>query len=409
MMKRHISSSALLASNNKSACVIGGSADETITSDATIVQSSPYECQSRGRKRIVSDLTPTVCTPGVPTTDNHSEVEKMILATLKKMMEVERSSRTTSDQLALIVQDDDPSLQNQVWRERVSQWCYDVLDFLEESREVAYVALNILDRYLAVRTEEGLSQHHHHQPINQFEYEVIAFSALFLAVRVTGTSHGLQIPELLQLSSSGAQVKHILSVGNSMLQKLSWDHRILTPHIFLKAFMELLVHSCPDISEDRALTLMDFASYLVEISVCDQYFSKMCPSEIAFGALTLSMTCDEDFAAGQQASFTLFLQTVREGTAIDVESARLKSILSRLLVVYNQSQEAVDACMLSAGRSEQDGGGSDSSYVNNKDTTSSPHLISTDEDEEDYIVHEFLSNHALHQDEDDDDFMDGIE
>jgi hypothetical protein len=431
MMRRHISSSALLASHTSttSNTFIGRHADESNTSsDATKVQSSPNDCQSRSsRKRIVSDLTTSVPTEqgsnsfNTASNDENAPAEQVILSSLRKMMDVERFSRATSDQRAVLVQEDDSSLQNQVWRERVSQWCYDVLDFLEESREVAYVALNILDRYLAVHSTTnkevaGLGLARHHQPIDQFEYEVIAFTALFLAVRVAGTNRGLQIPELLQLSSSGAQVKHILSAGNTMLQKLSWDHRILTPHIFLRGLMELLVHTCPGISHDRALTLMDFASYLVEISVCDQYFSRMSPSEIAFGALTLSMTCDADFAAGQQASFTLFLQTVREETTIDVESIRLKSILARLLVVYNQSQEAAEASInsISAARCEQNNNGDgDTSYVNNNNgpttTTTTPHLISTDEEEEDCIVHEFLSNHSLCQDDDDeDDYMDAI-
>jgi hypothetical protein len=397
MMRRHVSSSALANNAPFRRGAVSGSAGET-NSDATMMQSSPYDCQARCRKRIVSDLATSV-TPlsATPSTSNRSE--KVILSSLRKMMEVQRFSRATTDQLALI-EEADSSFQNQVWRERVSQWCYDVLDFLEESREVAYVALNILDRYLAVHKKEGLSRCH--QPIGQFEYEVIAFSALFLAVRVSGSNRELQIPELLQLSSSGSQVRHILSAGNSMLQKLSWDHRILTPHIFLRGLMQLLVHSCPGISEDRALTLMDFASYLVEISLCDQYFSRICPSEIAFGALTLAMTCDSDFAAGQQASFTLFLRTVLEETSMDVESAHLKSILARLLVVYNQSQEAVEA-IVSGGRCEQVG---DTSYVHNKDNTTSPHLISTDEEEEDCIVHEFLSNHPLHREADH--FMDSI-
>lgn len=383
-MRRHISSSAFAGC----AALVGGEASgcgEEASANTTL-QTSYCDRQGNSRKRIVSDLATAVAPPPPPSAN---ESEKAILSSLKLLMEVERLSRTSSDHLALI-DESDFSFQSQVWRERVSQWCYDVLDFLQESREVAYVALNILDRFLAVQKNEATP--YLHQPIGQFDYEVVAFTALFLAVRVSGSNRELQIPELLQLSSSGAQVRHILSAGNIMIEKLSWDHRILTPHMFLNGLMELLVNSCPGITEDRALTVQDFASYLVEISVFDHHFARISPSEIAFVALALAMTCDSELASSQQASFSLFLQTVWEETSMDIESSRLKSILSRLLVVYNQSQEGVES-VASNGRCVHKGG---TNYVNNNDKTSQPHIISTDEEEENCIVNEFLSNHPLH-------------
>ena len=273
------------------------------------------------------------------------------------MMDIERTNRSSTDDYRAI-QHVDQSYHKQVWRERVAQWCYDVLDYLEESRDVASTAMNIIDRYLAVLSKDSSSSSSI-TAIGEFDYEVISFTALFLAIRVSGSSKDLEISELLQLSSSSGapQARHILSAGNSMLAKLSWDHQILTPNAFLRELVALLLMqhdkestSVNNNGEIETMTresigkLTDFASYLVEVSVCDIFFSAVAPSEIAFGAIALAMTCNPDlFATGcqHQRFFSNFFQIIHEHTSMDIESEHMNSIVSRLLNVYNQSQEAV--------------------------------------------------------------------
>jgi len=273
------------------------------------------------------------------------------LSALQRMMDTEEVNRSvTNDHRAL--KDVDPSFHKQVWRERVAQWCYGVLDYLEESRAVAAIAMNIIDRYLAVLSKESSLS----TPlvIGEFDYEVISFAALFLAIRVSGSNKELEISELLRLSSSSGapQARHIVSAGNSILQKLSWNHQILTPNSFLRELVALLM---AEFDEEEATTdkampcesvsaLVEFASYLVEVSVCDVYFSSVAPSEIAFGALALAMMCNSDlFSTGcrHKAFLSHFFRIVHELTSMNIECPQMNSILSRLLHVYNQSQEAV--------------------------------------------------------------------
>ncbi|OEU08403.1 hypothetical protein FRACYDRAFT_271677, partial [Fragilariopsis cylindrus CCMP1102] len=173
--------------------------------------------------------------------DCKTQKESTLLQRIKKMMDIERTNRSSTDDYRAI-QHVDQSYHKQVWRERVAQWCYDVLDYLEESRDVASTAMNIIDRYLAVLSKDSSSSSSI-TAIGEFDYEVISFTALFLAIRVSGSSKDLEISELLQLSSSSGapQARHILSAGNSMLAKLSWDHQILTPNAFLRELVALLL------------------------------------------------------------------------------------------------------------------------------------------------------------------------
>jgi Cyclin, N-terminal domain/Cyclin, C-terminal domain len=316
-------------------------------------------------------------------------MESKSLSNLQRMAQEERTSRSTPDFQALSEGSALTRVQSQLWRERVAKWCFDVLDYLEESRDVAYVALNFLDRYLAVLSKETVLD------LQPFEFEVLAFTSLFLAIRVCGVNKELQIPELLQLSSSGAQPRHILEAGHRMLEKLSWTHRILTPHAFLKEYLGLFVSACKNlipISREQVASLLDFSSYLAEVSVCDSFFNAVAPSQVALGALVVAMTCDETLAS-HQGFLASFFRTIQEHTSINIESAHMKDIISRLLDVYNQSHEASVSSPSANNNTNNNnktshahiqGGFSDASAI----ASSSPHLIVDDDDEEEEFASE---------------------
>lgn len=314
---------------------------------------SSYPDEESGHMMISNEQRGTIPS-NVSSTQIHSNTmdSPQCFSSLRKMKMEEVNQSTANDQRAL--KDVDPSFHKQVWRERVAQWCYDVLDYLEESREVAAVAMNIIDRYLAVLSKE--SSFDSSVVIREFDYEVISFTALFLAIRVSGSNKELEIDELLKLSSSsgGPQARHIVAAGNSMLEKLSWNHQILTPNSFLRELVALFMieYHKQEASAIKAVTheslsnLVEFASYLVEVSVCDIYFSAMAPSKIAFGALALAMMRNSDFFSNgwrHKEFLTRFFQIVHEQTSIDMECPQMNSILSRLLHVYNQSQEAAQS------------------------------------------------------------------
>lgn len=339
---------------------------------------------------------------GIPSHAYSNAMEStQALSALQRMMQMEEVNRSeTNDHRAL--EDFDKCFHKQVWRERVAQWCYDVLDYLEESRDVAAVAMNIIDRYLAVLKKESTESPS--LEIGEFDYEVISFTALFLSIRVSGSNKELEISELLKLSSrSGApQVTHIISAGNSMLEKLTWNRQLLTPNSFLREFVALLMNQIERedgneaIGHENLSQLVEFASYLVEISVCDIYFCAVAPSKIAFGALTLAMMNNSEFFSTgcvHQGFLSRFLESVYEQTSMNIECPQINSILSRLLHVYNHSQEATeqniesdtfqlegsandDTCETNALHIIVDDEG-DSNVTNRRivDTTDSEHLI----------------------------------
>lgn len=307
-------------------------------------QTLPYNKPTSSRSH------PSDVASSAPPINSHTMNSTQHLSALRRMIDLEETClSSTNDRKAL--KDIDLSFHKPIWRERVAQWCYDVLDYLEESRGVAAVAMNIIDRYLAVVSKEPSLPIP--LAIGEFDYEVISFTALFLAIRVSGSNKELEISELLHLSSSSEvpQVRHIISAGNSMLEKLSWNHRIITPNLFLRELIAVFMiqhekeaSAMKEITPDSVSKVVDFASYLVEVSVCDIYFSAVEPSKIAFGALALAMMTNFDFfstSCQRKVFLDNFFQIVHEHTSMSIECPQMNSILSRLLHVYNQSQEAV--------------------------------------------------------------------
>lgn len=58
------------------------------------------------------------------------------------------------------------------WREKIAEWCYQVVDHFDFSREVVSIAIHYLDRYLATKY------------VNKKLFQLAAMTSLYLAVKL---------------------------------------------------------------------------------------------------------------------------------------------------------------------------------------------------------------------------------
>ena len=130
------------------------------------------------------------CRRKLPCSQQHNGVMERCL--LSRMIDDEIEMRNANDHetLARVSRLNSP---NMIWREKVTQWCYDVVDHLNESRDLVFVAMNILDRYSALYMSSST---------NERDYETAALTALFLAVRISG-GRSLDAPDLVRMSRLG--------------------------------------------------------------------------------------------------------------------------------------------------------------------------------------------------------------
>lgn len=263
------------------------------------------------------------CRRKLPCSQQHNGVMERCL--LSRMIDDEIEMRNANDHetLARVSRLNSP---NMIWREKVTQWCYDVVDHLNESRDLVFVAMNILDRYSALYMSSST---------NERDYETAALTALFLAVRISG-GRSLDAPDLVRMSRLGVTTQEIVQIGRIMTDALSWDIKILTPADFCNAFINLL-----PLSNNLCLhqSITDTCRYLVEISVCDVYFSGVCASKIAFAALVSTVSSSNMFQLPEEARLSLFDQ-INELTGLDNVAADIASLCARLHGIFNQSQES---------------------------------------------------------------------
>ena len=157
-----------------------------------------------------------------------------------------------------------------LWREKICEWCYQVVDHFDYSREVVNVAMSYLDRYIAKRT------------VNRRIFQLAAMTALYLASKLFEPGK-LHISSLVGISRGYFLAEHIVTMEHSMLQALSWHVHPPIPSAFCSDLTKLI--SSADVTPRLRHDLGELAKFLTEISVCDYYFVTRKPSSIATAAI----------------------------------------------------------------------------------------------------------------------------
>ena len=96
---------------------------------------------------------------------------------------------------------------NELWREKICEWCYQLVDHFDFNRECVAVAMSYLDRYLATRS------------VNRRIFQLAAMTAIHLAIKLFEPGK-LTMSSLIGLSRGYFLAEHIKTMEDSMLQCL---------------------------------------------------------------------------------------------------------------------------------------------------------------------------------------------
>ena len=191
---------------------------------------------------------------------------------LSQLLVEEEITHESVDHIALR---DRGSQASHIWRERVTQWCYDVVDHLHGSRSTVYVAMNILDRFLLqfpfCTTDRS--------------YEAAALTALFLAVSICD-SRNLEVVDLVRMSRLGVTIREIVKIGRDMTRGLSFNRRLLTPMHFVS---ELVLNLPASLDQERITDITNTARLHTELCTVDSFFSGIKASDVAFAAVLAAL------------------------------------------------------------------------------------------------------------------------
>ena len=94
---------------------------------------------------------------------------------------------------------------NEIWREKICEWSYQVIDHFDFSREVVSVSIHFLDRYLSTR------------PVNKKLFQLAAMTTLYLAIKLyePGT---LSMESMIELSRGYFMVEQMAEMELSILR-----------------------------------------------------------------------------------------------------------------------------------------------------------------------------------------------
>jgi len=190
---------------------------------------------------------------------------------------------------------------NEVWRSKVCEWFYRVVDRHPEnlSRDIVYISMNILDRFLA---KTSLDINLERERAKAF-YQLTAMTAIYVGAKVlyrrnhlTRASNKLEFLEtevqilsveaLVGMSTAGFRVKDILEMEKCFLSTLHWQICPITPSSFVRMMLSVFCKREDTYCIDE---IYQNARFLCELAACDYYFVGSKASEIALSSILLSL------------------------------------------------------------------------------------------------------------------------
>ena len=199
-----------------------------------------------------------------------------------------------------------------------------VVDHFDLHREVVCIAMNHLDRYLAV----------YPHTVDKNLFQLLAMTCLYLSVKLNEYKH-LLIPgskssmdTILQLSRGYFTLEQMEKMEHDVLQRLQWHVHPPTPQTFVKHFLFFL-----SIEEHE---IHDLSQFMVELSVMDYFFVSYKPSEIAIAGVLIAI---DRLVPGRRAQ----VRFPFDRTLIEIDTPQVQACRSRLLMIYAQANDQVDA------------------------------------------------------------------
>lgn len=94
---------------------------------------------------------------------------------------------------------------NEVWREKICEWTFQVVDHFDFSRQISSIAIHYLDRYLATHT------------VNKKTFQLAAMTSLFLAIKLYEPGR-LSMASMIELSRGYFLVEQMVAMETSILR-----------------------------------------------------------------------------------------------------------------------------------------------------------------------------------------------
>ncbi|KAM7259922.1 hypothetical protein ACFE04_015663 [Oxalis oulophora] len=152
---------------------------------------------------------------------------------------------------------------NEKMRAILVDWLVDVHRKFELAPETLYLTINIMDRFLSVKT------------VPRKELQLLGISATLIASKYEEI-WAPEVNDLVCISDRAYSHQQILIMEKTILGRLEWNLTVPTHYVFLVRFIKAAI-------ADKELATMTF--YLAELGVMHYETVKFCPSMVAASAV----------------------------------------------------------------------------------------------------------------------------
>jgi Cyclin len=211
-----------------------------------------------------------------------SSTRSQILDQLQVMSSQEEKNYIKCDYFEKLTDPNNTTAVDAWCRYKMVEWCYEVIDFVNLSRETAFVAISYLDRFLSTCSERARQVLE-----SRKEYQLAAMTCLFIAIKICEPKM-IDTTLLVQLSRGSYDSQDFKNMEFDILVGLKWYLNDPTPMSFIAYYLALLpLHESSVTSQHEVI--YEHAKFQVELALVDYEMMNNPPSSIALAALSNSL------------------------------------------------------------------------------------------------------------------------
>mmetsp|Transcript_38490 Transcript_38490/g.43938 ORF Transcript_38490/g.43938 Transcript_38490/m.43938 type:complete len:335 (+) Transcript_38490:442-1446(+) len=210
-------------------------------------------------------------------------------------------------------------LLNVAWREKITQWTYNVIDHFDLSREIVAISLSLFDRFLATRSNK----------CNGKIALLTSLTTLHLAIKIHD-KRKIRLSTLADLSRGQFTPDNIREMEWRILNALQWKLHPPTANTFV---FYLLLFLPKEINPTLRKEILELSRYFTELAMCDSVLINTKASTIAFASVlnVLENTPCEPVPAEFRKQFIITLRKTIHLDSQAPEVIRTRERIARIL------------------------------------------------------------------------------
>lgn len=233
------------------------------------------------------------------------------------VMRRQEQSHCCSDYLQLPSSCEQGGAIDQLCRLKMTQWCFNVVDYIKFRRETVCIAMSYLDRFLSSGCPRA------QQVINcRRKYQLASMTTLFMAIKINEPVI-VEIPMLSDLGKGLYTTGDFRQMETDILVALNWRMHGPTAQEFVLHLLTIMKQQMPTNCDIQKV--MELAMYQIELSACDYYLMTQKPSVIATASI---WNCVEH--SSPAASDTLSRSLFELASSVGIQMENLLSTKQRL-------------------------------------------------------------------------------